>query len=124
MPVFSFPENVIIHPLVLLSTVDHFNRAARGKGRVVGVLLGETRTGQVHVTNSFAGQSMPPHSSSFAPRPPARDARRQRDARADNGRARPPVGGAERPAASGARPPRCLARAGQPPAPCARWAGC
>lgn len=35
---------VIVHPLVLLSVVDHFNRVAkRGARRVVGVLLGEIR---------------------------------------------------------------------------------
>ena len=35
------PESVIVHPLVLLSVVDHFNRVAKNtKKRVVGVLLG------------------------------------------------------------------------------------
>jgi JAB1/Mov34/MPN/PAD-1 ubiquitin protease len=35
--------SVIVHPLVLLSCVDHFNRVAKDtKKRVVGVLLGET----------------------------------------------------------------------------------
>jgi len=37
------PELVAIHPLVLLSVVDHYNRVV-GKNknrRVVGVLLGE-----------------------------------------------------------------------------------
>ena len=36
------PEVVVIHPLVLLSVVDHYNRVvAKVKGkRVVGVLLG------------------------------------------------------------------------------------
>ena len=35
-------EKVVVHPLVLLSTVDHFLRVnpKGGKGRVVGVLLG------------------------------------------------------------------------------------
>jgi len=46
---------VVVHPLVLLSTVDHFNRVAKDtKKRVVGVLLGEVRKGEVDVTNSFA----------------------------------------------------------------------
>lgn len=46
---------VIIHPLVLLSTVDHYNRIAKDSNkRVVGVLLGEIRKGEVDVTNSFA----------------------------------------------------------------------
>ncbi len=54
MPV---PEKVVVHPLVLLSVVDHFNRTAKDtKKRVVGLLLGETFKGQVDVTNSFAGK--------------------------------------------------------------------
>ncbi|ODV91989.1 hypothetical protein CANCADRAFT_573 [Tortispora caseinolytica NRRL Y-17796] len=50
----SIGQSVAIAPLVLLSTVDHYNRTARGtKKRVVGVLLGTT--GPVYnVTNSFA----------------------------------------------------------------------
>jgi 26S proteasome regulatory subunit N8 len=50
------PEKVVLHPLVLLSVVDHYNRVAKDtKKRIVGVLLGETYKGQVDVTNSFAG---------------------------------------------------------------------
>ena len=51
-----YPTNVVVHPLVLLSTVDHFLRVnpKGGKGRVVGVLLGEVWQGRVDVTNSFA----------------------------------------------------------------------
>lgn len=50
------PEKVVLHPLVLLSVVDHYNRVAKdSKKRVVGVLLGEVYKGQVDVTNSFAG---------------------------------------------------------------------
>jgi len=46
---------VVVHPLVLLSTVDHYNRVARDTNkRVVGVLLGETYKGRVEVTNSYA----------------------------------------------------------------------
>ena len=52
----SAPNRVIVHPLVLLSAVDHFNRIGTRK-RVVGVLLGEIRKGVVDVTNSFAGNS-------------------------------------------------------------------
>mmetsp|Transcript_10107 Transcript_10107/g.11515 ORF Transcript_10107/g.11515 Transcript_10107/m.11515 type:complete len:341 (+) Transcript_10107:1-1023(+) len=59
------PTSVVVHPLVLLSVVDHFNRVvppedrvARGsrpKKRVVGVLLGSVeRDGTVDITNSFA----------------------------------------------------------------------
>lgn len=51
------PDKVVLHPLVLLSVVDHYNRVAKDtKKRVVGVLLGETYKGQVDVTNSFAGE--------------------------------------------------------------------
>lgn len=49
------PNTVVVHPLVLLSTVDHYNRVAKDtRKRVVGVLLGETFQGRVDVTNSFA----------------------------------------------------------------------
>lgn len=47
---------VIVHPLVLLSTVDHYNRVAKDtRKRVVGVLLGTTYKGRIDITNSFAG---------------------------------------------------------------------
>ena len=46
---------VVVHPLVLLSTVDHYNRVAKDtKKRVVGVLLGTRTRTSVDVTNSFA----------------------------------------------------------------------
>lgn len=52
-------EKVIVHPLVLLSVVDHYNRVARDtKKRVVGVLLGNSSRGTVDVTNSYAGQDL------------------------------------------------------------------
>jgi 26S proteasome regulatory subunit N8 len=52
------PESVTVHPLVLLSVVDHYNRVAKDtKKRVVGVLLGSVNKGEVDVTNSFAGAS-------------------------------------------------------------------
>ncbi|KAL8154403.1 hypothetical protein V2J09_012163 [Rumex salicifolius] len=48
-------EKVIVHPLVLLSIVDHYNRVARDtRKRVVGVLLGSTFKGTVDVSNSYA----------------------------------------------------------------------
>ncbi|XP_021848400.1 26S proteasome non-ATPase regulatory subunit 7 homolog A [Spinacia oleracea] len=48
-------EKVVVHPLVLLSVVDHYNRVARDtKKRVIGVLLGSTFKGTVDVTNSYA----------------------------------------------------------------------
>jgi 26S proteasome regulatory subunit N8 len=46
-------KNVVVHPLVLLSVVDHFNRVATGK-RVVGALLGTVDRGIVDITNCFA----------------------------------------------------------------------
>ena len=49
------PELVIVHPLVLLSVVDHHYRVAHDtQKRVVGVLLGETYKGRVDVSNCFA----------------------------------------------------------------------
>jgi len=49
-------EKVIVHPLVLLSIVDHYNRVAKDTSkRVVGVLLGSSSRGTVDVTNSYAG---------------------------------------------------------------------
>lgn len=51
-------NKVVVHPLVLLSVVDHFNRMGKigNEKRVVGVLLGCWRTkGVLDVSNSFAG---------------------------------------------------------------------
>ncbi len=47
---------VIVHPLVLLSVVDHYHRACKAtNARAVGVLLGHPGSaGTVHVANSFA----------------------------------------------------------------------
>jgi 26S proteasome regulatory subunit N8 len=46
---------VVIHPLVLLSVVDHYNRVAKDtRKRVVGVLLGNKNRNTVDATNSFA----------------------------------------------------------------------
>ena len=57
-------EKVVVHPLVLLSIVDHYNRVARDtRKRVVGVLLGTSSRGSVDVTNSYAGK--PPISASL-----------------------------------------------------------
>ncbi len=48
-------ENVVIHPLVLLSVVDHYNRVARNTTkRVLGILLGQNVNGKVNVANSYA----------------------------------------------------------------------
>lgn len=51
-------SKVVVHPLVLLSVVDHFNRVstAANQQRVVGVLLGANRKGVLDVSNSFAGK--------------------------------------------------------------------
>lgn len=47
-------DEVVMHPLVLLSAADHYHRVARGtRKRVVGVLLGTVFKGKVDVTNSF-----------------------------------------------------------------------
>lgn len=49
--------SVVVHPLVLLSVVDHQARAARGtKRRVVGILLGQNDGKKINVANSFAGE--------------------------------------------------------------------
>uniref|UniRef100_A0A8C5AB61 MPN domain-containing protein n=1 Tax=Gadus morhua TaxID=8049 RepID=A0A8C5AB61_GADMO len=49
-------ENVVVHPLVLLSVVDHFNRIGKvgNQKRVVGVLLGSWHKKILDVSNSFA----------------------------------------------------------------------
>lgn len=49
-------SKVVVHPLVLLSVVDHFNRMKKigSIKRVVGVLLGSNRQGVLDVSNSFA----------------------------------------------------------------------
>ena len=48
-------KDVTVHPLVLLSAVDHYNRVAKGtRKRVVGILLGSVDKGSVDATNSFA----------------------------------------------------------------------
>ena len=50
------PECVVVHPLVLLATVDHYNRVAKDTNkRVCGILLGTTFKGKVDVTNAYAG---------------------------------------------------------------------
>lgn len=49
-------EKVIVHPLVLLSIVDNYNRVAKDtRKRVIGVLLGSSFKATVDVTNSYAG---------------------------------------------------------------------
>jgi len=48
-------EKVIVHPIVLLSVVDHYNRLAKDtKKRVVGMLLGNVSQGVVDITNCYA----------------------------------------------------------------------
>jgi len=48
-------KKVVVHPIVLLSAVDHYNRVAKNtKKRVVGMLLGETYKGVLDITNSYA----------------------------------------------------------------------
>jgi len=53
------PTKAVVHPLVLLSSVDHYNRVSKDtKKRVIGVLLGEIRKIRneviVDITNSYA----------------------------------------------------------------------
>eukprot|EP00397_Hematodinium_sp_SG-2012_P024927 GEMP01025997.1.p1 GENE.GEMP01025997.1~~GEMP01025997.1.p1 ORF type:complete len:343 (+),score=95.34 GEMP01025997.1:68-1096(+) len=49
------PLDVVVHPIVLLSVVDHYNRLAKGTSkRVIGSLLGEIDDNKLHVTNCFA----------------------------------------------------------------------
>lgn len=52
-------QNVVVHPLVLLSIQDHAARAAKGtKKRVVGILLGQDLGPKgYNVANSFASES-------------------------------------------------------------------
>jgi 26S proteasome regulatory subunit N8 len=67
-------RNVSVAPLVLLSVVDHYNRTEAYKSktkRVVGVLLGQNDGKNVRVSNSFAGEHLPPQrapSMAFADR--------------------------------------------------------
>ena len=52
------PARVVVHPIVLLSVVDHFNRLRKigNQKRVVGVLLGKWRaSGVVDIATSYAG---------------------------------------------------------------------
>ena len=56
LPTSSAVTSVTVHPLVLLSVVDHYKRSASGtKRRSVGVLLGtKERGGKIDVISSFA----------------------------------------------------------------------
>jgi 26S proteasome regulatory subunit N8 len=59
MPGELSATKVVIHPLVLLSVVDHFTRMSKigNQKRVVGVLLGCWKAkGTLDVSNSFAGE--------------------------------------------------------------------
>jgi len=49
-------EKVVVHPLVLLSVVDHFHRMSKigNQKRVAGLLLGSVRNKILDVANSFA----------------------------------------------------------------------
>lgn len=49
------PKDCVLHPLVLLSVVDHYNRVAKDTTkRVIGILLGQHRQGKANITSSFA----------------------------------------------------------------------
>jgi 26S proteasome regulatory subunit N8 len=49
-------KTVVVHPTVLLSVVDHYNRTCKGAAnkRAVGSLCGEIRDGNIHITNCYA----------------------------------------------------------------------
>lgn len=51
---------VVVHPIVLLSVVDHYKRACSGsKNRAVGVLLGSWKENNfLDISNSFAGKCL------------------------------------------------------------------
>lgn len=54
-------DKCIVHPLVLLSVVDHFNRMGKigNQKRVVGLLLGSMKQNkELDISNSFAGMSL------------------------------------------------------------------
>src|SRR3989338_1278510 len=49
-------NHVVVHPLVLLSVTDHFNRdKGSAVKRAVGVLLGERSGNTVDISNAYAG---------------------------------------------------------------------
>ncbi|KAL5466886.1 hypothetical protein EMCRGX_G031044 [Ephydatia muelleri] len=50
------PNRVVVHPIVLLSVVDHFHRLSKtgNEKRVVGILLGSWRKDTVDIATSFA----------------------------------------------------------------------
>ena len=51
----SVPQTVAVHPIVLLSVVDHYYRLAKETNRrVVGALLGEYIDDKIDVTNCYA----------------------------------------------------------------------
>lgn len=48
-------KHVVVHPIVLLSVVDHYNRiSGNTRKRALGTILGEKIDGVVHITNSYA----------------------------------------------------------------------
>lgn len=54
----SGKTTVVVHPLVLLSVVDHYNRkegSKKSNGRAVGILLGSWKGQELDIANSFAG---------------------------------------------------------------------
>ena len=55
------PNRVVVHPIVLLSVVDHFHRLSKtgNEKRVVGILLGSWRKDTVDIATSFAGALIP-----------------------------------------------------------------
>eukprot|EP00180_Rhodochaete_pulchella_P000425 Plantae.Rhodophyta-Rhodochaete_pulchella.ctg13.p1 GENE.Plantae.Rhodophyta-Rhodochaete_pulchella.ctg13~~Plantae.Rhodophyta-Rhodochaete_pulchella.ctg13.p1 ORF type:complete len:295 (-),score=42.59 Plantae.Rhodophyta-Rhodochaete_pulchella.ctg13:367-1251(-) len=51
----AVPSAVVVHPIVLLGVVDHYNRSCKDTNRrAVGILLGSVSKGKAACTNSFA----------------------------------------------------------------------
>ena len=63
MAVTGAPEHkVVVHPIVLLSVVDHYNRVAKDtKFRVVGCLLGDASKDQVPFSHRCSVRYRPVH---------------------------------------------------------------
>ncbi|EFA76184.1 26S proteasome non-ATPase regulatory subunit 7 [Heterostelium album PN500] len=50
----TFPNSTVVHPTVLLSVVDHYNRVAKDTNkRVVGALLGANNKGVIDISNCY-----------------------------------------------------------------------
>merc|ERR1719445_1697133 len=50
----SIARVIEVHPMVILSVLDHHTRRNEGAGRVIGTLLGRRDGDRVEITNAFA----------------------------------------------------------------------